>query len=256
MNIRENIKPEQVYLTSAGESTIISINNLSKIFGTNVVLKNINLEIKKGEFLTIFGPNGAGKTTLVKIMSTLVSPTSGRVLIDGVDIKENPIGIRKKIGVISHDTYLYTELTAAENLRFFGKMYDVLDTEARIDELLERVGLKYRKNDRVGTFSRGMKQRLSIARALIHDPPILFLDEPYTGLDQHASATFDRILSGTNAHDKTRVLISHDIERGISFCNRAIILANGHIAYEMNDTELGDLLKCKTIYDKLVEENK
>ena len=204
--------------------------------------------------MTIFGPNGAGKTTLIKIMATLVSPTSGKVVIDGIDIKENPIEIRKKIGVISHETYLYHELTAAENLRFFGKMYDTPQLETRIDELIKQVGLTYRKNDRVRTFSRGMKQRLSIARALIHDPPILFLDEPYTGLDQHASATFDRILGGMNAHKKTRILISHDIERGISMCDRAIILTNGHIAHEMTQTEIHDLLQCRAIYDKHVEE--
>jgi heme exporter protein A len=217
------------------------------------VLRNIDLRIEKGEFLTIFGPNGAGKTTLIKIMSTLVSPTSGRVIIDGMDIKENPIEIRKKIGVISHETYLYHELTAAENLRFFGRMYGVSDIENRIDELIKQVGLTYRKNDRVRTFSRGMKQRLSIARALIHDPPILLLDEPYTGLDQHASATFDRILGGMNAHDKTRVLISHDIERGIAMCDRAIILADGHIAHEMSQSEMQDLLQCRAIYEKYVE---
>ena len=217
-------------------------------------MKNINLKIEQGEFLTIFGPNGAGKTTLIKIMSTLVTPTSGRVMIDRMDIKEEPIKIRKKIGVISHETYLYHELTAAENLRFFGRMYDTKDIEARIDELIKQVGLSYRRNDRVRTFSRGMKQRLSIARALIHDPPILFLDEPYTGLDQHASATFDRILSGTNAHDKTRVLISHDIERGITMCDRAIILTGGHIAHEMTQSEIKDLLQCRAIYDKHVQE--
>jgi len=217
-------------------------------------LRNINLRIEKGEFLTIFGPNGAGKTTLIKIMSTLVSPTSGKVVIDGIDIKENSIEVRKKIGVISHETYLYHELTAAENLRFFGRMYDTQDIEKRIDELIKQVGLNYRKNDLVRTFSRGMKQRLSIARALIHDPPILFLDEPYTGLDQHASATFDRILGGMNAHDKTRVLISHDIERGIAMCDRAIILTNGHIAHEMSDSEIQNLLQCRAIYEKYVEE--
>lgn len=243
-----------IIYTKQEKSNIISIENLSKAFGTNIVLRNINLRIEKGEFLTIFGPNGAGKTTLIKIMSTLVSPTSGKVVIDGIDIKENPIEIRKKIGVISHETYLYHELTATENLRFFGRMYNVPQLEKRIDELIKQVGLSFRKNDRVRTFSRGMKQRLSIARALIHDPPILFLDEPYTGLDQHASATFDRILGGMNAHDTTRVLISHDIERGIAMCDRAIILTNGHIAHEMSENEIQNLLQCRAIYEKYVEE--
>ncbi|MCZ7357475.1 MAG: ABC transporter ATP-binding protein [Candidatus Methanoperedens sp.] len=238
----------------AGEIDIISIENLSKTFGTNIVLRNINLRIERGEFLTIFGPNGAGKTTLIKIISTLVNPTYGRVVIDGIDIKENPIEIRKKIGVISHDTFLYHELTAAENLRFFGKMYGTSDIEARINDLIKQVGLSYRRNDRVRTFSRGMKQRLSIARALIHDPPVLLLDEPYTGLDQHASATFDRILSGTNANDKTRVLISHDIERGISLCDRAVILTDGHIVHEMSKSEIRDLLQCRAIYERYVAE--
>lgn len=219
-------------------------------------MRNINLTIDKGEFLTIFGPNGAGKTTLIKILSTLVSPTSGKVVIDGIDIKENPIEVRKRIGVISHETYLYHELTAAENLRFFGKMYDAKNIETRIDELIKQVGLTYRKNDRVRTFSRGMKQRLSIARALIHNPPILFLDEPYTGLDQHASAMFDKILSETNAHDKTRVLISHDIEKGIAMCDRAIILANGHIVHEMSENEIGNLIQCRAIYEQYVEERR
>lgn len=135
-------------------------------------------------------------------------------------------------------------------------MYDTKDIENRINDLIKQVGLSYRKNDRVRTFSRGMKQRLSIARALIHDPPILLLDEPYTGLDQHASATFDRILAGMNAHDKTRILISHDIERGISLCDRAVILTDGHIAHEMSETEIHDLLQCRAIYEKYVEERK
>ncbi len=238
----------------SGEINIISIEKLSKTFGTNVVLRNINLRIAKGEFLTIFGPNGAGKTTLIKIISTLVSPTYGKVVIDGIDIKENPIEIRKRIGVISHETYLYHELTAAENLRFFAKMYGTPDIEGRINDLIKQVGLSYRKNDRVRTFSRGMKQRLSIARALIHDPPVLLLDEPYTGLDQHASATFDRILSGMNAHEKTRVLISHDIERGISLCDRAVILTDGQIVHEMTENEINDLLQCRAIYEKHVSE--
>ncbi len=133
-------------------------------------------------------------------------------------------------------------------------MYGTQDIEARINDLIKQVGLTYRKNDRVRTFSRGMKQRLSIARALIHDPAVLLLDEPYTGLDQHASATFDRILSSMNAHDKTRILISHDIERGIAMCDRAIILTGGQIAHEMSQNEIHDLLQCRAVYEKYVEE--
>ena len=232
---------------------IISIKKISKIFGNNVVLRNINLEIKKGEFLTIFGPNGAGKTTLIKIMSTLVNPTTGKVVIDGIDIKENPIEIRKRIGMISHEAYLYPDLTAVENLRFFGRMYGVEDLERRTDDLLKQVGLTHRKNDRVRTFSRGMKQRLSIARALIHNPSILFLDEPYTGLDQHATGMFDRILS-INAKNKTRVLISHNIEQGVSMCDKAVILNHGKIVHEFNKDEIGDVLQCKAIYERVVGE--
>ncbi|NOR60198.1 MAG: ATP-binding cassette domain-containing protein, partial [Methanosarcinales archaeon] len=162
---------------------IVSIKSLSKAFGSHRVLKNIDLDVKKGEFITIFGPNGAGKTTLMKIMSTLVEPSAGSISIDGFNVKDDPVEIRKRIGSISHETYLYSELTAEENLRFFGRMYgmDKNHLDARVDELIEQVGLEYRSNDRVGTFSRGMKQRLSIARALIHEPSILFLDEPYTG---------------------------------------------------------------------------
>ncbi len=226
----------------------ISIKKLSKVFGNKVVLKNINLEIKKGEFLTIFGPNGAGKTTLVKIISTLVKPTTGKVVIDGIDIKDKPIEIRRRIGVISHETFLYPDLTAAENLRFFGRMYGVEGLEERIEKLLKQVGLIRRKNDRVRTFSRGMKQRLSIARALIHSPSILLLDEPYTGLDQHASAMFDRILSINE--DKTKIMISHDIYK-ISMCDRAIIL-NKQILHEFSRDEINDLYQCRAIYERLV----
>ncbi|HUV82568.1 MAG TPA: ABC transporter ATP-binding protein, partial [archaeon] len=136
---------------------IISIKHLSKTFGNNAVLRDIDLDIETGEFLTIFGPNGAGKTTLVKIMSTLISPTAGTVLIEDYDVKKSPLEVRQLIGIISHETYLYQDLTARENLKFFGNMYgmpkDMLDS--RIHELTDQVGLKYRLDDRVGTFSRG-----------------------------------------------------------------------------------------------------
>jgi len=221
------------------------------VFGSKFVLRDIDLEIVDGEFLTIFGPNGAGKTTLLKIMSTLISPTRGTVVVDGLDIHKNPQEIRSKIGVISHETYLYGELTARENLRFYGKMYGTDHLEERIKEVIEEVGLRHRQNDRVSTFSRGMKQRLSIARAIIHNPPILLLDEPYTGLDQQAAATFDRILEGLES--RIRIMVSHDLERGTARCSRALILDHGSIVHEIPPRELRDLERCRHLYQKYTE---
>ncbi|MFQ6062175.1 MAG: ABC transporter ATP-binding protein [Methanosarcinales archaeon] len=211
----------------------------------------MNLEIKKGEFLVIFGPNGAGKTTLIKIMSTLLSPNSGSVVIDGFDIKENPIEIRKRIGVISHETYLYPDLTATENLKFFGKMYNLPNLDRKIKEILKQVGLQHRAKSLVRTFSRGMKQRLSVARAIIHDPPILFLDEPFTGLDQYASTTFEKIFSTIG--DKTTIMVSHNLERGLKMCSRAIILNKGQIVYSAKKDEI-TLEEFKNIYEHYVSE--
>lgn len=200
------------------------------------MLNNIDLEIETGEFLAIFGPNGAGKTTLIKIMSTLLTPTSGKVVINGFDLKEKPLEVKKRIGVISHDTYLYSDLTAIENLRFYGRMYSVLDMDKRIYEVLNEVGLHNRKDDRVGTFSRGMKQRLSIARAILHDPPVLLLDEPYTGLDLDAAASFDKILS-SNTWDRTRVMVSHDFRKEAVY-DRILILNKGKIVHTTSKEEI------------------
>jgi ABC-2 type transport system ATP-binding protein/heme exporter protein A len=231
---------------------LISIEHLYKSFGNFSVLKDINLEVERGDFLTIFGPNGAGKTTLMKILSTLISPTMGRVVVDGFDVRENPLEVRRRIGVISHETYLYHELTAVENLRFYGHMYDVEDLEKRIREVILQVGLKYRENDRVGTFSRGMKQRLAIARAIIHSPEILLLDEPYTGLDQHASAIFDDIMQQLDAKHTTQIMISHDIERGLKLCNRALILNNGSFVHNVARDEIKSLEEYRSTYEHLV----
>jgi len=235
---------------------IISIKGLTKAFGSHRVLKSIDLGIKKGEFVTIFGPNGAGKTTLIKIMSTLIAPSGGSVIVDGFDVTQKSVEIRSLIGVISHETYLYSDLTAEENLRFFGQMYgmDKSKLDARINDLLREVGLEYRSNDRVGTFSRGMKQRLSIARALIHEPSILFLDEPYTGLDQHAASTFEKVLQGLDAKNTTKVMISHDIERSLRLCDRVLILTEGNIVFDEQRHDVGSAEDFKERYEFFVHE--
>lgn len=233
---------------------MISINGLSKVFGNNVALREINLEVKKGEFIALFGPNGAGKTTLIKIMSTLIAPTSGAVVIDGYNIRDDAIEVRERIGVISHETYLYEDLSARENLQFYGKMYEVDNLEERISNVISEVGLSPRAEDLVRTFSRGMKQRLSIARAILHDPPILLLDEPYTGLDPHAVATFDRILKVLDISNKTVVMTTHMISRGIKMSDRMAILRSGEIAYDVPRVQIQDEEYFKSIYESYVGE--
>ncbi|NYT18943.1 MAG: ABC transporter ATP-binding protein [Methanosarcinales archaeon] len=229
---------------------ILSLSNVSKSYGNVPVLKGIDLDIKKGEFVAILGSNGAGKTTLVKIMSTLSSPSVGVVEIGGHNVADDLASVRSMIGVISHETYLYNDLTAEENLRFFGKMYGIKgdDLECRIHELLGQVELSGRSDDRVTTFSRGMKQRLSIARSLIHEPDILFLDEPYTGLDQHASRTFEKVLKDLDPEDTTRVMVTHDITNTFKMCSRVLILDNGRIVFDSPMSGISSADELKDIY--------
>jgi heme exporter protein A len=212
----------------------VSIRNLSKAFGKTSVLKALDLDLKKGEFTVIFGPNGAGKTTLLKLISTLIEPTAGSIFVSGFNAEKEPEKVRKEIGMLSHESYLYGELTAKENLRFFGKMYGIKkrELEDRIDLLLNEVGLKAKANERVSTFSRGMKQRLSIARALLHMPSILLLDEPYTGLDSAASLIFEKILRSPDFTGCSKIMVSHDLERSFVLCDRILVLNSGNFVYD------------------------
>ena len=157
----------------------VEVKHLSKVFGTRKAVDDVSFELPEGSFLSIFGPNGAGKTTLLRVLSTLARPTSGEAFVAGIDVREEPDEAREHIGLISHQSMLYPDLTAEENLLLYAKLYGVEDPEARVAELLDAVGLAHRKLDLVRTFSRGMTQRVSIARALVHDPDVVFLDEPY-----------------------------------------------------------------------------
>lgn len=211
---------------------MIEVSRLWKSYGPVDALRGIDLNIKKGEFLTIFGPNGAGKSTLLKILSTIIKPTSGKVSIDGIDLSSANEDARKRIGVISHKAFLYGNLTAKENLLFFGKLYDVPDLDDRISDLLTEVGLQHRANDMVRTFSRGMLQRLTIARAIIHNPAIILLDEPYTGLDQHAARMLRNLLKKLHTEDKTIVMTTHDITNGLEVSDRIVIQILGKMVFE------------------------
>jgi heme exporter protein A len=210
----------------------IEVKRLIKSYGEHHALRGIDLSVKWGDILAIFGPNGAGKTTLLKVLATLVKPSAGDVSVAGFNLKQDAIMIRRRIGVVTHQTLLYDDLSAYENLRFYGKMYDVSNLRDRINQLVAQVGLESRIHDPVRTLSRGMQQRLAIARALIHDPPVLLLDEPGTGLDQHASAMFATILNSAANKQRAILMTSHSLEQGAALSNRIAIMADGKIAYE------------------------
>ncbi len=209
----------------------VEIEGLTKSFGHHFALQGVNLRVKKGEFLTVFGPNGAGKTTLIRILSTLTKSTSGNLRVAGFDLEEGE-ELRRRIGVISHQTFLYDNLTAYENIRFYGGMYDVKNLKQRVEEVIEEVGLTSRMHELAGTFSRGMQQRLSIARAIIHQPTVLFLDEPYTGLDQHAAKNFKNLLEKLHTGERSIIMTTHDLSRGLEMGDRVAILVSGKIVYQ------------------------
>jgi heme ABC exporter ATP-binding subunit CcmA len=206
---------------------IIEIIDLSKKFGKHVALNGVTLSVDSGESFAILGPNGAGKTTLVRTLSTLLNPTSGTVKIAGHDASEEPEKIKRQIGVVSHNPFLYDELTAHENLAFYADLYGV--GRDNIEALIEKVGLHERKDSLVGEFSRGMKQRLSIARALLHEPKILILDEPGAGLDIQSKRTFYGTIKELNKKGTTILLTTHYLEEVEELCGKAAILEQGEV---------------------------
>ena len=219
----------------------IETRRLSKAFGSRRAVDNVSITVPRGAFLSIFGPNGAGKTTLLRILSTLARATGGTARLMGIDLKEEPDRARDHIGLISHNSMLYPDLTAEENLMVYARLYGVENPRERVDDLLEAVELKHRRLDVVRTFSRGMTQRLSIARALIHDPDVVFLDEPYSGLDPHAMDIFDELIASVRA-DHTFVMVSHDLQKGFDMCTHALVLAKGRVvAFDQKENlDFGD----------------
>ena len=204
----------------------IETKKLTKVFGDRKALDKVSIEVPEGAFLSIFGPNGAGKTTLVRTLATLSRATSGTALVAGFDAKEEPDKVREHIGLISHNPMLYPDLTAMENLMFTAQLYGVVNAEERVRELLRAVELDHRRFDVVRTFSRGMTQRLSIARALMNDPDVVFLDEPYAGLDPHAVEIFDGLIEQLR-DGRTFIMVSHDLQKGFDVCTHALVLARG-----------------------------
>ncbi len=218
--------------SSASQTWAVEVQGLTKSFGSHLALRGIDLKVREGDFLTIFGPNGAGKTTLIKVLATTMKPSSGSVRVASFYLRDNPVQIRRNIGLVSHQSLLYDNLTAFENLKFYGKMYDVPNLEKRIHAVAAQFELSPRLHHQVRTLSRGLLQRLSIARAVIHNPPILLLDEPETGLDQQATAMLKELLDALSAEAGTIIMTTHRLEYGLELGDHVAILAEGKIVYE------------------------
>ena len=206
---------------------MIQAENIVKSFAGKTALDHVSFDIKRGEYVALLGANGAGKTTLTRILAGLARPSSGQISIAGYSPKKDAQKIRSQIGVMSHHSFLYGDLTAEENLKFYGRMFGVANLESRLDKLLKKVGLATRRHDRVQTFSRGMQQRLSLARTLLHEPPILLLDEPFAGLDVNATEMVKDLLDESIAHDNTVLLTVHDIDYALEKTQRLLILKEG-----------------------------
>ncbi|HKJ40190.1 MAG TPA: heme ABC exporter ATP-binding protein CcmA [Anaerolineales bacterium] len=218
---------------------MITVKKLVKRFGLKAVLKGLDFEVQPGEFVALLGPNGAGKTTFLRVLASLSRPSLGNVQVAGYKLPDEAAAVRARLGVVSHLPLLYGDLTAEENLRFYGRMYNISDLELRITEVLEMVGLENRRRDLVRTYSRGMQQRLAIGRAVLHDPDVVLFDEPYTGLDQDASSMLDEVLKTVAAKGRTVVMTSHDLARAEELATRFDILSRGVISASAKKEELG-----------------
>ncbi|MCK5137282.1 MAG: ABC transporter ATP-binding protein [Bacteroidales bacterium] len=219
---------------------MINVSNLRKTFDTIEALKGISFNIQQGECYGLLGPNGAGKTTTISIMSTLLEPNEGKVSIAGYDLKKNPLECKKNIGVVTQEIALYNELSAYDNLQFWGGLYNVpkLELKARIDELLNLFGLLERKNDKVKTYSGGMKRRINIASALLHMPNVLFMDEPTVGIDPQSRNLIFEVVEKLHKEGMTIIYTTHYMEEAERLCNRIGIIDDGIIVAQGTLDEL------------------
>jgi heme exporter protein A len=220
---------------------MIEIKKLTKQADNKLILRGVDLSIKKGETVAILGPNGAGKSTLLKVLATLIKPTSGQVMVNGLELRNNQRAIKEILGYLPHSSLLYDHYSPLENLVFFGNIYGVKDVEPKARKLVKDVGLSFFLNEPVKNFSRGMIQRIAIARAIIHDPEVLLLDEPHTGLDQGAISILNNVILSMKEKGTTTLMVTHDFKQAAEICDRVIIVKNGKIVddFRIQNRNLG-----------------
>jgi heme exporter protein A len=216
---------------ATGPPSSIEVVGLRKSFGPLSVLRGVDLEVLPGERVLLVGPNGSGKTTLIKILATLLRPTAGYARVAGFDAVREADMVRRCVGLVSHQTFLYGELTVGENLAFYARMYGVEDGD-RCREMLSLVGLSERADKQTRTLSRGMQQRLALARVALHRPPVLLLDEPDAGLDQQGVAVLDSMLRDSAESGCAILFTSHNLQRGLDMASRVTVLSKGRIVFQ------------------------
>lgn len=221
---------------------LIETKSLAKFFGLNPVLRGIDLQIPAGQSLALLGSNGAGKTTLLRILSTLSTPTAGSVTINGYDLATQAHAIRPLLGVVSHKPLLYDTFNAVENLTFYAELYGLTNYALHLTHLLDTVGLTRYKDQPIRTYSRGMQQRLAVARALLHAPKILLLDEPFTGLDQQAARLLEDILLDAKQNGTTILLSTHQLDRAQRLVDRVVLLKKGKIDSDVPIADVDSLV--------------
>lgn len=226
---------------------LLHLSGITKRFGGIRAVSNVNLKVFPGDFLTIFGPNGAGKTTLLRIIASLTQPTVGHIEFSQENVNKG----RAQVGYVSHQSFLYNELTGFENLEFYGNLYDFREPCTRASEMLIKMGLEKVGQRLVREYSRGMKQRLTLARALLHAPSLLLLDEPYTGLDQHGSRLLTSVLRNVKEEGSTVILITHNLREGLELCSRAVIQHRGELILEVSSDEL-EISHFENVYLQMV----
>ena len=207
---------------------VIVTKNLTRFFGETLAVNQLSLDVAKGEVFGLLGPNGAGKTTMVRMLAALLRPTSGEAWVAGYQVGTNDQEIRRRIGLLPEAPGLYDALTAEQNLAFYGEMYGVENIQQQIQRYLELLGLWHRRYEPVGTFSKGMRQKLAIARALLHEPEVLFLDEPTSGLDPEASRLVRDFIAELRVEGRTIILTTHNLEEADRLCDRVAVIS-GHL---------------------------
>lgn len=230
---------------------MIEARQVVKRFGPKAVLKGLDFEVEEGEFVALLGPNGSGKTTFLRILASLSRVDMGMVRIAGYVLPDQAAAVRSRLGFVSHQPLLYGDLTAKENLQFYGRMYNLQDIDSRANEVLKLVGLYYRRDDLVRTYSRGMQQRLAIGRSVLHQPQVMLFDEPHTGLDQDAGAMLDEVLLSVASQGRTVVMTSHDLARAADLASRFDVLSGGKIVASGKKDHIG-MDKLLTFYRQAV----